>query len=48
MTVRGAFDTEDLLHILDEFEGEKQVKLMTMDDFLARCEELGLTSLDQN
>jgi len=48
MTVKEAFDTEDLLHILDEFEGEKQVKLMTMDDFLARCEELGLSNLDNN
>jgi hypothetical protein len=42
----GAFDTEDLLHVLDEFEGDKNVKLMTVDDFLARCDELGLPALE--
>jgi hypothetical protein len=35
--VRDTFGSEDLIHVLEEFEGEKDVAVMTADDFITRC-----------
>lgn len=36
-TVAQEFDSEEMLHVLDHFEGDTQVKVMTADDFITRC-----------
>ena len=35
-----------MIHVLENFEGEKDVKVMTADDFLTRCQEIGVPKLD--
>jgi hypothetical protein len=35
-----------MIHVLENFEGEKDVKVMTADDFLTRCREIGVPELD--
>ena len=35
------------MHVLPEFEGETNVKVMTADDFFVRADELGLPQLTQ-
>jgi hypothetical protein len=45
LTVRDAFGGEDMIHVLPDFEGEPNVKVMTADDFLTRCYEIGVPNL---
>ena len=42
LTVRDTFGSEDIIHVLEEFEGESNVCVMTADDFLTRCHEIGV------
>lgn len=39
------FGGEDVVHILPEFDGEQNVAVLTADDFLTRCSEIGLKDL---
>lgn len=32
-----------MIHILPEFEGDLDVPVMTADDFLTRCAEIGIS-----
>ena len=36
-----------MIHVLDDFEGEENVEVMTADDFITRCYEIGVQDLDQ-
>jgi len=45
--VRDTFGSEDIIHVLEEFEGESNVCVMTADDFLTRCYEIGVEELNQ-
>ena len=36
-----------MIHVLDDFEGEENVEVMTADDFITRCYEIGVHDLDQ-
>jgi len=47
LTVRETFGSEDIIHILEDFEGESNVGVMTADDFLTRCHEIGVKELSQ-
>ena len=47
LTVRQTFGGEDIIYNLPEFDGEKNVEVMTADDFLTRCYEIGVTQLDR-
>ena len=47
MTVRQTFGGDDMIHVLDDFEGEENVEVMTADDFITRCYEIGVHDLDQ-
>ena len=47
LTVRDTFGSEDLIHVLEEFEGEQDVAVMTADDFITRCYQIGLQHLNQ-
>ena len=47
LTVRQTFGGEDIIYNLAEFEGEKNVEVMTADDFITRCYEIGVQTLDQ-
>lgn len=42
LTVRQTFGGEDIIYNLPEFEGEKNVEVMTADDFITRCYEIGV------
>lgn len=44
-TVEQVFGGEDIIHVLDEFDGEANVRVMTADDFITRCYEIGLPEL---
>jgi len=46
LTVHQTFGGDDMIHILEEFEDEKNVEVMTADDFLTRCYEIGVPELD--
>ena len=46
-TVRQIFGGEDIIYNLEEFEGEKNVEVMTADDFITRCYDIGVQTLDQ-
>jgi hypothetical protein len=35
-----------MIHILENFENEENVKVMTPDDFFTRCGEIGVPQLD--
>ena len=35
-----------MIHVLEEFEREKNVEVMTADDFLTRCYEIGVPELE--
>lgn len=35
-----------MIHILEEFERERNVEVMTADDFLTRCYEIGVPELE--
>ena len=47
LTVRQTFGGEDIIYNLPEFDGEKNVEVMTADDFLTRCCEIGVAQLDR-
>ena len=47
LTVRQTFGGEDIIYNLPEFEGEKNVEVMTADDFITRCYEIGVQELNQ-
>ena len=34
-----------MIHVLEEFDGEANVEVLTADDFLTRCYEIGLREL---
>lgn len=36
-----------MIHVLPNFEGEENVEVMTADDFLTRCYQIGLPELNQ-
>ena len=36
-----------MIHVLEEFEGEQNVEVMTADDFLTRSYQIGLKELNQ-
>ena len=42
LTVRQTFGGEDIIYNLPEFEGETNVEVMTADDFITRCYEIGV------
>ena len=46
LTVPQTFGGDDMIHVLEEFEEEKNVEVMTADDFLTRCYEIGVPELD--
>lgn len=39
------FGHEDMIHVLPEFEGDTNVMVMTADDFLTRCAQIGVPEL---
>ena len=47
LTVRQTFGGDDIIYNLPEFDGEKNVEVMTADDFLTRCYEIGVQQLDR-
>ena len=47
LTVRQTFGGDDMIHVLEEFEDEQNVEVMTADDFVTRCYEIGVPELDQ-
>lgn len=47
LTVRQTFGGEDIIYNLPEFDGETNVEVMTADDFLTRCSEIGVPQLDR-
>ena len=47
LTVEKCFGREDIIQVLDEFEGERDVLVMTSDDFLTRCTQIGVPQLDE-
>ncbi len=42
MSVRETFGSEDMIHVLQEYDGEENVEVMTADDFVTRCYQIGL------
>ena len=42
LTVRKTFGGDDIIYVLPEFEGEPNVEVMTADDFITRCYEIGV------
>lgn len=46
LSVRQTFGGDDMIHVLEEFEREKNVEVMTADDFLTRCYEIGVPELE--
>ena len=47
MSVRDAFGQEDMIHVLPEFDGEENVEVMTSDDFVTRCYQIGVQQLNE-
>ena len=45
LTVRKTFGGDDIIYVLPEFEGEPNVEVMTADDFITRCYEIGVQQL---
>jgi len=45
LTVKQTFGGEDMIHVLEEFEGQENVEVMTADDFITRCYEIGVEEL---
>ena len=41
------FGEDDIIHVLDTFEGEQNVEVMTADDFFTRCYQIGVPELTQ-
>jgi hypothetical protein len=46
MSVRETFGNEDMIHVLQEYDGEENVEVMTADDFVTRCYQIGLPQLN--
>ena len=46
LTVKQTFGGEDMIHVLEEFERERNVEVMTADDFMTRCYEIGVPELE--
>jgi hypothetical protein len=46
MSVRETFGNEDMIHVLQEYDGEVNVEVMTADDFVTRCYQIGLPQLN--
>ena len=46
LTVEQTFGGNDVIHVLEEFDGEQNVQVLTGDDFLTRCYEIGLKELN--
>lgn len=42
ISVQEAFGGDDMIHLLQEFQGETDVQVMTCDDFFTRCLQLGM------
>ena len=47
LTVLQTFGQDDIIHVLENFEGEKNVEVMTADDFFTRCYQIGVPELTQ-
>lgn len=47
MTVEETFGRDDIIHVLADFDGDKNVKCMTPDDFLTRCWQVNVPTLDR-
>lgn len=47
LSVEQTFGGEDVIHILPEFDGEENVAVLTADDFMTRCYEVGLRELNK-
>lgn len=47
LTVRNTFGSEEIVHVLEEFEGEQNVEVITADDFLTRCYEIGVPEMNE-
>lgn len=47
LTVLTAFGGDDIVHVLPEFENEKEVRVLTASDFLTRCNQIGLPEMDR-
>lgn len=45
--MRQTFGGDDIIYNLPEFEGEKNVKVMTADDFETRCYDIGVQKLNE-
>ena len=45
LTVMQTFGEDDIIHVLDTFEGEQNVEVMTADDFFTRCYQIGVPEL---
>ena len=46
LSVEQTFGGDDVIHILPEFDGEQNVAVLTADDFMTRCYEIGLRELN--
>lgn len=47
LTVKNTFGSEEIVHILEEFEDEHNVAVITADDFLTRCNEIGVPQMNE-
>ena len=47
LSVTDAFGGDDMIHVLEEFENQRNVKVMTIDDFVVRCQEIGVPELQK-
>ena len=43
--MRDVFGKEEMIHVLEEFENEQNVEVMTADDFLTRCYDIRLPEM---
>lgn len=46
ISVKQTFGGQDIIYNLEEFEGERNVQVMTADDFITRCYDIGVPELD--
>ena len=42
LAVAETFGSEDIIHVIQGFEGQEKVEVLTFDDFLTRCYEIGV------
>ena len=45
LAVAETFGSEDIIHVIQGFEGQENVEVLTFDDFLTRCYEIGVQEL---